>query len=57
MKKVTVYDWFLIFAIILNAGERNVFTGIILLCAGLLELIDVIPKIFKAIKEARHASK
>lgn len=51
MKKITVCDMFLIFAIILNAGmERNIYTSIILLCAGILELIDVIPKIVSVIK-------
>ena len=54
MKKVTIYDLFLIFAIILNIGENNMFTSIILLCAGLLELIDVVPKIIKATKGAGH---
>ncbi|MEH2947100.1 hypothetical protein [Sporofaciens sp. JLR.KK001] len=51
MKKITVYDLFLVFAIILNAGAgRNVYTSIILLCAGVLELVDVIPKIVRLMK-------
>ena len=51
MKKITVYDLFLIFAIILNAGAgRNVYTSIILLCAGVLELVDVMSKIVRLIK-------
>lgn len=54
MKKVTIYDLFLVFAIILNIGEKNIFTSIILLCAGLLELIDIVPKIIKATKGAGH---
>ncbi|MEY8414526.1 hypothetical protein AALB51_25340 [Lachnospiraceae bacterium 62-26] len=51
MKKITVYDMFLVFAIILNTGTgRNVYTAIILLCAGLLELMDVISKIVRLMK-------
>lgn len=51
MKKITIYDMFLIFAIILNTGgERNVYKSIILLCAGLLELIYTMPKIVRVIK-------
>ncbi len=37
-----VYDRVLVFAIILNAGTgRNVYASDILLCAGILELVDV----------------
>ncbi len=57
MKKVTIYDLFLIFAIILNIGEKNMFTSIILLCAGLLELIDIVPKIIKSAKGAGQDGK
>lgn len=57
MKKVTVYDLFLLTAIILNIGSRNVFTSITLLCAGALELMDTIPKIIKLIKGERHGGK
>lgn len=49
MKKITVYDLFLIFAAIFFIGTRNIYSGIMLLIAGTLELIDVIPKIIKEI--------
>ena len=43
---------FLIFAIILTVGtENNIYTSMLLLCAGLLELIDVIPKIVRLVKD------
>lgn len=52
MKKITVYDMFLIFAIILNLGAgKNIYTSVILLCAGILELADVVPKIVRMIKD------
>lgn len=57
MKKVTVYDLFLVAAIILNISSRNVFTSIILLCAGALELMDTIPKIIKLVKGEKHGGK
>lgn len=52
MKKITVYDLFLIFAVILNlAEERNVYTAAILLCAGVMETVDIIPKIVRLIRD------
>ncbi len=51
MKKITLYDMFLVFAVILNFGVgKNIYTSIILLCAGLLELVDVVPKIVRMVK-------
>lgn len=50
MKKMTVYDLFLIFTVIFFVGTRNIYSGIMLLIAGALELIDVIPKIIKEIR-------
>lgn len=48
MKKITVYDMFLFFAIILNMAEgRSVYTAAILLCAGIMEAVDTIPKIVR----------
>lgn len=54
MKRWTVYDLFLVFAVILNVGSRNIYTSLILLLAGILELVDVIPKIARYL---RHGSK
>lgn len=54
MKKWTVYDLFFVFAIVLNVGTRNVYTSLILLLAGILELVDTIPKIVRRVK---HDSK
>lgn len=52
MKKITVYDMFLIFAIILNIGTgKNLYSAMILLCAGVLELIDVTPKIARLLRD------
>jgi hypothetical protein len=52
MKKLTFYDLFLIFAIVLSAGaNKNIYISIILLCAGVLELVDVIPKIVRLMKD------
>ncbi len=51
MKKITFYDLFLIFAIIIFVGNRSIYASIIMLCAGALELIDVIPKIIKEIRD------
>lgn len=52
MKKITVYDMFLIFAIILYLGrEGNIWTAVILLCAGILEAVDVVPKIAGLFKD------
>lgn len=48
MKKITVYDLFLFFAIILYLGkERNIWSAVMLLCAGILEAIDIVPKIVR----------
>lgn len=54
MKKWTFYDVFLVVALIANVGSRNVYTNLLLLIAGILELIDVIPKIVRCVK---HGSK
>lgn len=54
MKKWTVYDLFLVFAIVLNVGARNVYASLILLFAGSLELMDTVPKIVRRVK---HGSK
>ncbi len=51
MKKVTFYDCFLLFAIILFTGSKDIYTSIILICASILELIDVVPKIVRLIKD------
>ena len=51
MKKINLYDMFLFFAVILNFGVgKNVYTSIILLCAGVLELVDVFPKMVRLIR-------
>ncbi len=53
MKKITVYDMFLVFAIILYLGrERNIWTAVILLCAGILEAVDAVPKIVRLFRDA-----
>lgn len=55
MKKITVYDMFLIFAIILYLGKgRSIWTAVILLCAGILEAVDIVQKIVRLF---RHDSK
>lgn len=52
MKKITVFDMFLLFAIILNIGEdRSIFTAMILLCAGVLEAMDAISKIVRLLRD------
>lgn len=53
MKKITFYDLFLIFAILCFWGNKTVYSSIILLCAGTLELINVIPKIAKELKHGK----
>lgn len=53
MKKITFYDVVLIFAVILQFGERNIYTAITLLCASILELVDVIPKIVRLLKHGK----
>lgn len=45
---------FLVVALIANAGSRNIYTSLLLLIAGILELIDVVPKIVRCVK---HDSK
>ena len=50
MKKWTFYDVFLVVALIANTGSRNIYTSLLLLIAGILELIDVIPKIVRCMK-------
>ena len=50
MKKWTVYDLFLVFAFVLNVGTRNVYASLILLLAGILELVDTVPKIVRRVK-------
>lgn len=50
MKKWTVYDLFLVFALVLNIGTKNVYTSLFLMLAGALELMDVIPKIVRRLK-------
>lgn len=51
MKKLTFYDLFLVFAIMLSIGTKNkIYSDIILLCAGLMELIDVVPKMVRLVK-------
>ena len=55
MKKITVYNMFLAFAIILNIGTgRSIYASIILICAGVLELVSAVPKIVRLFK---HDSK
>lgn len=51
MKKLTFYDLFLLCAIILFSGSKSIYTSIILMCASILELIDVVPKIVRLIKK------
>lgn len=41
---------FLVFAVILNVGSRNMYTSLLLLFAGVLELVDVTPKIVRYLK-------
>lgn len=53
MKKVTFYDLFLVFALILNVGTKNIYTSLMLLFAGLLELVDVIPKLVRFFKDGK----
>lgn len=50
MKKVTIYDLFLAFAIIASLVKPTIYTSVILLCAGILELMDVIPKLIREIR-------
>ena len=45
---------FLVVALIANVGSRNIYTSLLLLIAGILELIGVIPKIVRCVK---HGSK
>lgn len=56
MKKITFYNLFFIFAIILFIGTKNIYSSILLILASVLELIDVIPKLIKVIKELRDDS-
>ena len=51
MKKISLYDLFLFFSIILFMGNRNIYSSILLLLAGVLELIGVIPKLIKEMKD------
>lgn len=38
---------FLLFAVIAFIGMKNIYTSIILLIAGIMELIDTVPKIVR----------
>lgn len=52
MKKLTVYDMFLAFAIILTVGtEKSVYSLLLLLFSGILELADVIPRMVRLLKD------
>ena len=53
MKKITFYDMVLLFAIVLQFGERSIYTSLILLFASILELIDVLPKIVRLTKHGK----
>ena len=53
MKKITFYDMVLLFAIVLQFGERSIYTRLILLFASILELIDVLPKIVRLIRHGK----
>ena len=56
MKKITFYDMVLLFAIVLQFGERSIYTSLILLFASILELIDVLPKIVRLIKHGKKSN-
>lgn len=53
MKKITFYNLFFVFAVILFIGTKNIYSSILLIFASMLELIDIIPKLIKGIKELR----
>jgi hypothetical protein len=53
MKKITFYDMVLIFAVMLQFGQRSIYTSLILLFASILELVDVIPKIVRLLKHGK----
>lgn len=53
MKKITFYNLFLVFAVILFIGTKNIHSSILLIFASILELVDIIPKLIKVIKELR----
>lgn len=53
MKKITFYNLFFVFAVILFIGTKNIHSSILLIFASILELVDIIPKLIKVIKELR----
>jgi len=53
MKKITFYDMVLLFAVMLQFGERSIYTTLTLLFASILELIDVVPKIARLVKHGK----
>ena len=53
MKKITFYDMVLIYAVMLQADQRSVYTSLILLFAAILELIDVSSDIAKLLKHGK----
>lgn len=53
MKKITFYNLFFVFAVILFIGTKNIHSSILLIFASILELVDIIPKLIKVIKALR----
>jgi len=55
MKKITFYDLFLFTAFLIAIGGKwNVYSCILLACAAILELMDVIPQIFRRMKHGKE---
>ena len=54
MKKMTFYDLFLAVTVLIAVVSNwNVYSCILLICASVLELVDVIPKIVRRLKRER----
>ena len=55
MKKLTVYDLFLICAALMAfASNRSIYASIMLCAASILELMDTVPKIARCLKNAKR---
>ncbi len=54
MKKITFYDLFLFASLLIAiAGDWGVYECVMVCAASVLELINVIPKILKLVKNGR----
>lgn len=54
MKKITFYDLFFFASLLIAiAGDWNVYVCIMLCAASVMELVDIIPKIVRMVKDGK----